>query len=144
MRFRRTRKAKPGIDMSPLIDCIFQLLVFFMLSSSFAVPAIRLALPQASSQDPREESPVTVSVDAEGRIYLEARLVHAESLDEGLRAALAGRSEKSVNFRGDEAAPYSVFMTVTDAARRAGASRFLLAHEPVATGAGSGQGGNGR
>ena len=52
MKIVRQRKPEMRMEMSPLIDCIFQLLIFFMLSSTFLTPSIRLTLPTAEAGGP--------------------------------------------------------------------------------------------
>ena len=60
MEIPRRRRARVNIEMSPLIDCIFQLLIFFMLSSTFLTPSIRLTLPQAGGASRPESDPIMV------------------------------------------------------------------------------------
>ena len=115
--------------MAPLIDVVFQLLIFFMLSSSFLTPSLRLDLPKAVSQDERKPEQIIVSVDQTGKIFLNTKAVSMEELKPSLMERLAKDSEKSIHLRGDQAMPYRFFVEVMDLARQAGARHIHIVHE---------------
>ena len=117
--------------MSPLIDCVFQLLIFFLLSSSFLTPMIQLSLPRASTQDPAATEEILVSVDAQGAFFLNAERIAAEDLHGRLRPLIARSRDKVVTFRGDAATRYEWFVKVLDAARAGGAVHVNVAHQPL-------------
>ena len=77
--FSRPKRPTLSIDMAPLIDVVFLLLIFFMLTSSFMPPSVPLTLPQASSQASSQatadSAKVVVSLDAQGRISISETLV---------------------------------------------------------------------
>jgi len=129
MNFLRARKARLSIDMAPLIDIVFQLLVFFMLSSSFLMPSLKLDLPQAAEKDPSLSPTLVISMDRDGALFLNARPVAMERLSGELEEALKARPGDAVNIRGDQQMPYGYFVQVMDQARRAGASRINIVHE---------------
>ncbi len=127
MEFSRRARRRSAIDLTPLIDVVFQLLVFFILTSSFVQPSVRLELPQGSVVDEAETRPVRLEVDARGVLYVEGERVTKEGLEDALRAALAdGRS--AVRLTGDKAMAYGLFVEALDTARRAGAAHFDLVH----------------
>ena len=68
--FIRPKRASAGLDMAPLIDVVFLLLIFFMLTSSFLQPSIPLTLPKAAASDDPPPAPVFVSVDTSGAVYI--------------------------------------------------------------------------
>ena len=70
MKIVRQRKPQMKMEMSPLIDCIFQLLIFFMLSSTFLTPSIPLSLPTAAAGGPPQSQQVIITLDAEGKVFL--------------------------------------------------------------------------
>lgn len=140
MKFLRAKKPSQGLDLSPLIDCVFQLLIFFMLSSSFLAPSVRLSLPRAAAADPPAPEEIVVSIDAAGRVFLNARAVSLPDLAGALRPLLDASSRKTVTFKGDRDMPYRLFVEAVDAARRAGAANVRIAHAP----AGDGTDGDGR
>lgn len=128
MEIARQKRAPVGIDMSPLIDCVFQLLIFFMLSSSFMTPMIQLKLPQATTGQSTENQDILLSVDEEGRWYINTKQVSAEELKPELRALIAQSKHKAVTFRGDEKMRYELFVKAVDTARSCGAAHINIAH----------------
>jgi biopolymer transport protein ExbD len=120
-----------GIDMSPMIDCVFQLLIFFMLSSSFLTPAIHLALPNASVTDQTEAPEISVTVTALGEYYVNSEKVAANELEARLRPLIASSKTKIVTFRGDQNMRYQAFIDALDAARASGAVHLNIAHQPA-------------
>jgi biopolymer transport protein ExbD len=128
--FTRPKRVSARLDMAPLIDVVFLLLIFFMLTSSFLQPSIPLALPKAATKtDEPPPAPVFVSVDTAGTVYLNQEPVNREGFAEALRVLLAGRDDRTVNFRGDRAMPYEIFVALMDEARQAGAVQFNIVHE---------------
>jgi len=121
-----------GIDMSPLIDCVFQLLIFFMLSSSMLTPMIQLTLPRAASGAPADPNQIIVTVNEAGTIFVNTQPVAPEQLQAELTPLLARAAQKVVTFRGDEKTHFQHFVRVLDAARAAGAVNVHIAHQPPA------------
>ncbi len=121
MEFARSKRVSLALDMAPLIDCVFQLLIFFMLTSSFGNPALKLTLPKAMEHDRREPEQVSVSVDRSGAVFVDAARIPLEGLEAELARRLASDPKKAVHLRGDEAMPYRLFVEVMDLARPAGA-----------------------
>ncbi len=127
--FIRPKRVSARLDMAPLIDVVFLLLIFFMLTSSFLQPSIPLALPQAAAADEPPPAPVFVSVDESGLVYVNQEPVAREEFIAKLGAVLAGRDDRTVNFRGDRTMPYEVFVALMAEARQAGAVQFNIVHE---------------
>jgi biopolymer transport protein ExbD len=127
--FLRPKRASAGLDMAPLIDVVFLLLIFFMLTSSFLQPSIPLALPKAAAANDPPPAPVFVSVDASGAVYINQDAVPRGNFPAVLGSLLDGREDRTVNFRGDRAMPYEIFVGLMDEARQAGATQFNIVHE---------------
>lgn len=125
----RVRKSKLSLDMAPLIDVVFQLLIFFMLTASFSNPAMRLNLPKAVTKDPGHKEYVVVNVRQNGEIFLNEKRTPLESLRKELSARLAAADKKSVNIKGEEDMPYKYFVQVMDIARQAGATQVNIVHQ---------------
>jgi biopolymer transport protein ExbD len=133
VEFSRPRKAEPSLNLTPLIDVIFQLLVFFMLASTFSYPALQLSLPKAEAEAETQKPQVFVlSLDAEGQLYLNRDPISEQSLEAALRSAFADVSQPIVHFRGDRDLPYARFVELMQATGRAGAAGFYLIHEDSA------------
>lgn len=116
--------------MAPLIDIVFQLLIFFMLSSSFLNPALRLDLPKAVQQDQKVPEQIVITIDRHGSLYLNTQKILMSDLKPQLETKfLNSESKKSVHLRGDKEMPYKFFVEVMDLARQAGANQINIMHE---------------
>lgn len=129
MELIRTRKSRLSMDLAPLIDVVFQLLVFFMLTSSFANPAMKLVLPQASAAGQMEQENIVISIDRDGQIFLNDRKMALESLRPELQKLLAAREDQSVHVKGDQQMPYKFFIQVMDLAKQAGATQVNIVYQ---------------
>ncbi|MBL8792379.1 MAG: biopolymer transporter ExbD [Planctomycetia bacterium] len=131
MRIARRPRKSPQMELTPMIDCVFQLLIFFMLSSSFQTPMIQLTLPRAATQDQEPPPEILVTVDEQGRFYLNRLEIAAEELEPRLRPLVSESKHRIVTFRGDRKMPYECFVRALDAARAAGAVHLDIAHQPA-------------
>ena len=120
------KKQRFKTDMAPLIDVVFLLLIFFMLT--FAIPGqgMDLDLPNESSNIISRESQLIVSIDNAGAITINGKPVELESLMEKLSLELKDRNDKSVSIQTDDKTIYDLFVNVLDIARLAGAKEFSL------------------
>jgi len=123
MQFEGRRRTSQVPNLTPLIDIVFLLLVFFMLTSHFVQEqALNIDLPVADSGEAvSEDDQLEVVLTAEGRLLIDEHIVEADNLEAVLRKQLAERREKLVRVRGDRGAPLGKAVTVLDAARQAGA-----------------------
>lgn len=112
------------IDVTPLIDVVFLLLLFFILAATFSPPVLQVALPAARTAERVEEDParLVLVIDAAGQLHHRDEPATVESVP-GL---LAGAAEGSVEVRVDRAAPFDAFAGVLDALRAAGRSDVLI------------------
>ena len=128
--FSRPKRLTTSIDMAPLIDVVFLLLIFFMLTSSFTLPSLQIKLPTAQGQaDPTPEI-IMVTVDAQGFITLQGSPVSLALFDEKLRALSQGQTDRKIHFRGDQKMNYGLFVQLMDRARQIGIIQFNLVHDP--------------
>lgn len=122
MQFEGRRRLSHVLNLTPLIDIVFLLLVFFMLTSHFVREEnIKVDLPVAQSGAPDDSDYVQVVIDAQGRILLRDHFIDISELGPRLQEELAQQSEKVVRIRGDRAATLGLAVGVLDAARNAGA-----------------------
>ncbi|MCW8917711.1 MAG: biopolymer transporter ExbD [Gammaproteobacteria bacterium] len=131
MQFEGRRRSTQAPNLTPLIDIVFLLLVFFMLTSHFVQEqSLNIELPVADSGDAvGEDSRLEVVIAKDGRLLINDHFVADEALLEVLRTALAGQGDKQVRIRGDRTSPLGRSVTVLDAARRAGASGVDIVSE---------------
>ena len=125
----RQRRPSIRMELSPLIDCIFQLLIFFMLSSTFLTPAIQLTLPSATAGTSQNDLEIIITLSEEGDVYLNNTQTSLISLQAELQRMLTETNHKSVTIRGDQDMPYSAFLDALDIAKRSGAAHVNVAHQ---------------
>ncbi|MGC6451396.1 MAG: ExbD/TolR family protein [Pirellulaceae bacterium] len=126
---QRQRRPSIRMELSPLIDCIFQLLIFFMLSSTFLTPAIQLTLPSATAGTSQNELEIIITLSESGDVYLNKTPTSLIALESELKRLLAKSEKKSVTIRGDENMPYSAFLDALDITKRSGAIHVNVAHQ---------------
>jgi len=131
MQFEGRRRSSNIPNLTPLIDIVFLLLVFFMLTSHFVREnAIDIDLPVADSGKALEDDKqIEVVIDAQGSIRIHNQLIEPEALETTLRQALDGQSEKVVRVRGDRSAALGRAVTILDASRKAGAQAVDIVAE---------------
>ena len=130
MNLRQTRSEEPRIDITPLIDVVFLLLIFFMVTTTFQQETrLKVDLPEAVSGAPsvRQER-IVLEVSAEGGYQLQGEAV--ESSREALRAALAAlgpAGERPLVLQADGKAPHDAVVRAMDAARLSGFDKLSIA-----------------
>ncbi len=129
---RRNKKKTLDLNLTPLIDVIFMLLLFFILTSNFVKPSMLLSLPEASSKTRLKKTDIVVSVDKNSNVFINREQVPLEKLAElltGKIEALPVGSDKRIIFYGDEAMPYKGFVKVIDIIKSTGIDEINIAHE---------------
>ncbi len=110
-----------GPDMTPMIDMIFQLLIFFLLTSFFILPAVNVTLPKSRTTDTRPPSTLVITVEREGGVKLAGQATSLVDLPSVLGAALARASDRAVVIQSDTGVPFGKVVEVMEAARDGGA-----------------------
>jgi len=128
MKLRKSRQHRRGrIEIIPMIDVMFFLLVTFMLASLSMqnLHSLAVNLPQGSAAAMQPKTPVTLTITKDSRILLDKIPVTLTTLAVTLKAMLTG-SDSSVIVAADSAAPYGVTVKAMMQARDAGAQHFLI------------------
>ena len=121
------------INLTPLIDVVFLLLIFFMVSTTFDRHAnLKVELPEASAAiSQQQQEPVVISIDAEGNYFINDRqLVNTtmETLKIALRKTVADKEEDvPLVLRADAKTPHQSVVRVMDAAAQLGLTRLSIA-----------------
>jgi len=131
VKFKRHYKLTSGqLDMAPLIDCVLQLIIFFMLTSSFIMqPGLNIKLPEAKTTEQGVPQPVLVSVTQNNAVFFKDRQVTVPEL-EALLAAEGKKGRFVMVVKGDQAASHGLVVKVLDIARLAGAEKLIVATSP--------------
>jgi biopolymer transport protein ExbD len=133
MRRRSRRDSSQDIDISPLIDMVFILLIFFMVSTTF-VKDMKLDLerPSASSSNRASTKAIRIYVDADGVIYMDGNPVKAYMLQSRVREQIQGGKSESILVIVDRNVPSEKLIEVVDQCRLAGAADVGVATEQEA------------
>ena len=116
---RRRRRRRTDVDITPLMDVIFLLLIFFMVATTFheETRALDVTLPRA--ENPRivtlDENVLSVTISQDKRIFLGEREIEPRQLKDELKAELLDTGYRHVLLKGDQAAPYASVAGVIDA-----------------------------
>ena len=126
---KRTR-LQVQLPLTPLIDIVFLLLIYFLLTTNFLVDeGIKIKLPQAKASAPQDEKEITVYVDRQGKAFLGNEEVSFAILFDRLKEMIGGRENKLVVIRADRAVILNKAVKVMDVAKAAGAGKLCLATE---------------
>jgi len=116
--------------LTSLIDIVFMLLIYFLLTTSFMVDeGIKIKLPQASAAAPQTQQEITVYVDREGGAYIENKLVPQDKLFKRLKKMIGGQQDRLVVVKADRSVILNKAVKIMDLAKAAGAARLCLATE---------------
>ena len=129
MQFEGYRRSSHVPNLTPLIDIVFLLLIFFMLTSHFVnQESLNIELPKAETGEALGETKVLeIVMNADGKIDYEQgsyenNVASLRALEDRLRTDLSLSSEKSVRLKGDQAIAFGKAVEILDMARKAGAS----------------------
>lgn len=132
MEFESRSRIQSRLDMAPLIDVVFLLLIFFMLTSTFLTPeAIDLELPGSTSAQKSEETPLTVVISASGEILLNGEILPIEKLQAAVQPILTDNPEQNITLKSDAGVSVQELLRVMDVLRTAGGRNIALATQPV-------------
>jgi biopolymer transport protein ExbD len=124
LRQRRATAALGEINVTPLVDVVLVLLLVFMVTAPMMSRGIDVSLPVADQPQVAPQDRVTVSVNAEGRVYVGDQPVNLLRLEEYLRRLMAGRSGNVVYLRADEGLRYGKVIEVVDRIKKAGVDQI--------------------
>ena len=124
LRGRRTASALGEINVTPLVDVVLVLLLVFMVTAPMMSRGIDVSLPVANQPQNDPGDRITVSVNAQERVYIGDQPVARPLLVNQLRGRLEGMATKVVYLRADEGLRYGKVIEVVDAIRQAGAEQI--------------------
>ena len=133
---RRPRR-KPEVQISPLIDVVFLLLIFYAVTTQFVTDQrLKLKLPEAKTAESagqgKEERPAVVKVAEDGAVFIDDQEVPEAQLEDRIRRLVEASEERSLILMGDRGADYGVVVRVLDLARAHGAAVIQMSAEKPA------------
>ncbi|MFN2349558.1 MAG: ExbD/TolR family protein [Thioalkalivibrio sp.] len=132
MNFRTRQPEQVDINLTPLIDVVFLMLIFFMVSTTFERHAeLNIDLPGAeTTEQAQRQEVIDLAIDEQGRYFINGQeLVNtrAETLRTALDQASAGDTSRPLVIRADAKTPHQSVVTAMDVASRLGLSRLSIA-----------------
>jgi len=129
VRFAVGRRPDPVLDVSPMIDIVFQLVLFFMVSTTFVTsPGIQVDLPRSSAQTMlSDDKDIQVFVTNDGAVYVDEQPVTAAELRRKFLDAARANPNTMVVIKADEGVSHGRVVTVMDQAQAQGLTRLAIA-----------------
>ena len=120
-----SKKKRFEIDMAPLIDVVFLLLIFFMLTFAIQGQGLAISLPEGEETQ-KEEKDIIVKIDRNNNLHQNDQQIEIDSLKSILSEELLGRADKLVVIDSAPRVKYDLFARVLDISREAGAENFSI------------------
>ena len=125
MKFKNKREGiRSNVDMTPMIDIVFQLILFFLVSTSFAtLPGIKLNLPQSHTAESTSMMGITITADSNGAVYFNDKEVSMTGLGEELLTFDTGTTKKEefpVSLEADSEVTNGTIVKIFDVIRESG------------------------
>ena len=128
MQMKGERSTGPAVDIAPLIDIVFILLIFFLVTTTFVRDTgVEVNRPQASFSKSLESTSMRVSVTAEGSIFSEGQRLSISELQNRVSSFVTRERDQAVIVIPDSEVPSGRLIEVMDAARLGGASNVVVA-----------------
>ncbi len=132
MRFKRSIQIEKGrLDLTPLVDVIFLLLIFFMLSSTFILqPGIKVELPRAKQVPQNKEENMVVTLTRENQVFFNNELTTLEGLKRRMRMTSRKNQNATLIIKADTNSRHGNVVQIMNIARQAGIEKMAIATKP--------------
>ena len=119
------------INVTPLVDVMLVLLVIFIITAPLLTHAVKIDLPQATSQPlPEQPEVISIAIDGVGTMYWNDKLIEKEALQASLQAASRQVPQPELQIRADKATRYQILAEVMAEAQNAGITKLGFLSEP--------------
>ena len=129
IRFPYKEKSTFKLDLIPMINVVFLLLIFFMLTSTTSLQVKKVELPKAKTAEKNSKQFLTVTIDKNGSLELDGKAVTIEALPAHLEKKVAEKKNAVISIHADKVIEFELFGKVIELAKQAGAADFMLATE---------------
>jgi biopolymer transport protein ExbD len=127
MEFERRKRIRKHLDVAPLVDVVFNLLLFFVITYNIAADsAIRVRLPESSTAESLADEPIVISVTREGDTFIGEQPIAIEDLPAAVQAASGVLPGIGVKIKADQEAAVGVLIKVVDGVRQSGCTTFSI------------------
>ena len=129
---RKSLYEEQELNMTPLIDCVFLLLIFFMVTTVFKQPySLQVVLPEAQQAQIVEEKKLVASITQDGRMEINRHLVTLDDLEQVLLREKEGTRSLTLVVRTDQETPHKYLLDLFEVAKRVGIEKIPLATEDL-------------
>ncbi len=126
MQFRVKRYIKPVINIASLVDVLFLLLIFFMVTSAFVEqPNIKLELPATRHSEVSKVERTVLTLSRDGQIFLKEKPVDKQNLEKELRRLMLDTGDDVLVLKADKMVPYGDVVDIMDYAKGAGFKKVV-------------------
>ncbi|MDH3598341.1 MAG: biopolymer transporter ExbD [Candidatus Tectomicrobia bacterium] len=131
MQLSNGQPRRVTLDLTPLIDVVLMLVIFFMLTTTFVLsPGVQVDLPQGSSLQKPRESDAIITITKDGAVYFQDAQVSLETLQAVLQRAKTQQPRLRVVIKADTQVQHGRVVEVMDMAKRVGIERLAIATAP--------------
>ena len=118
-----------NIDLTPLIDVVFMLLIFFIMTTTFSKPVLDVILPASKMAEGKETQTqeILISVTKDGNVYYNNTLIKEEEI----KSILDTNTDKMLNLYIDKSAPFQSFVNIIDIAKKERNGKFIISTDVV-------------
>lgn len=128
-RFREEEDA--AVDMTPMLDIVFIMLIFFIVTTSFVKEAgIEVNKPKAAQASKQKNANIFIAINARGEVHMDKSVVDIERVSAKLESLLAEQPTDVVIIQADKEAKHGIVVKVMDAIKSTGVSRISIAGVP--------------
>ncbi len=126
MQFRVKRYIKPVINIASLVDVLFLLLIFFMVTSAFVEqPNIKLELPTTRHSEVSKVERTVLTISRGGQLFLKDKPVEKQNLEKELRRLMLDTGDDVLVLKADKLVPYGDVIDIMDYAKGAGFKKVV-------------------
>lgn len=113
-----------NIDLTPLIDVVFMLLIFFIMTTTFSKPVLDVILPSSKTAESKESQTkeLLISVTRDGKVYYNNTLIKEDEI----KNILDANTDKMLNLYIDKSAPFQSFVNIIDIAKKERNGKFII------------------
>jgi len=130
MEFKRRKYSHEHMNIAPLVDVVFLLLLFFMLTSHLVQePAIKIKLPESKTAEAQSEQIKTVLVTNTGEIYFMDKQVDLENLQKAIKESIPEVKNEFIRIKADRESDVGLLVSVIDEVRLSGITNFSIVTE---------------
>ena len=129
IKFQKTERDTFSLDLVPMINIVFLLLIFFMLTSTAMKSVLGVDLPEASSSTEISGKNLVIKINKDGVLELGDQVINSELLSEQLKDKFNLNENEIVEIHADKNIQFELFSNIIALARQAGAKEFIFATE---------------